>query len=159
MKIIPIILLSVFLLSCNQNLDKKEVIETSNHEIQIQKNEGSNSENKEDFENLEIQEFNTSLAKEKKELSAKDVMRLYYPIEVENSEGKEEITIIEKTLDNGHILVTLIHDNQMDDSVKGEKLVMELSKINDTWKALSIKKNWKCYDGRGHTDWSTEFCL
>lgn len=159
MRIILTTLFSVLLLSCHQNSDKKKVIETSNLKTQIQKKEGSFKKTNEEFENLEIQEFNNSLSTEKNELSAKDVMHLYYPIEIENAEGKEEITIDEKTLDNGNTLVTLIHDNQMDDSVKGDKLVMELSKIDGKWKALSIKKNWKCYDGRGHTDWGTEFCL
>ena len=86
-------------------------------------------------------------------------MQLYYPFEVENREGNEEININEKTLENGNTLVTLIHDNQMDDSVKGEKFIMELAKSEGQWNVLSIKKNWKCYEGRGHTDWGTAFCL
>ncbi len=154
MRIIFIMLLSVILFSCNQNTDRKEVIESPIEEAKTDIETSS-----EDFEHFETDEFNQIVAGHEKDLSAKEVMQLYYPFEVENSEGNEEININEKTLENGNTLVTLIHDNQMDDSVKGEKFIMELAKSEGQWNVLSIKKNWKCYEGRGHTDWGTAFCL
>ena len=92
------------------------------------------------------------------DLSALEIMRLYYPISVESGEGNEIIQTTETTLENGNIVVTLIHDNLLDDSVKGVKYLLELKKVTDKWTVISLKKNWKCWNDRGHTDWGIEFC-
>lgn len=52
-------------------------------------------------------------------------MRLYYPKKFEAGEDNEKIEILENILDNGNTIVILIHDNLLDDSVKGEKLLIE----------------------------------
>jgi len=112
----------------------------------------------EKFEMINADELNQILAKESKNLTAQEVMKLYYPKKVETGEGNEKIEISENILDNGNTVVILIHDNLLDDSVKGEKHLIELKKTNDKWKVVSIKKNWKCWNDRGHTDWGIELC-
>jgi len=112
----------------------------------------------EKFENINAVELNQMLAKESENLTAQEVMKLYYPKKVDTGEGNEKIEISENILDNGNTVVILIHDNLLDDSVKGEKYLMELKKTNGKWKVFSIKKNWKCWIGRGHTDWGIELC-
>lgn len=113
----------------------------------------------EEFETLNSGNLNKLLAEKDENLSAQDVIKLYYPEEVEIGEGNEKIEISEKKLENGNTLVTLIHNNLLDDSLKGEKYIMELNSTNDKWNVISIKKNWKCRLGRGHTDWGVKLCM
>ena len=142
------------MLSCNLNKDNKSLknILSSESKLQIQ-------EINEEFIRIDATELNFQLTQITTSMSAKEVMKLYYAQEVESKEGNEKITIQEKTLETGNTLVTLIHDNFMDDSLKGEKHVMELQKENNKWRIVSLKKNWKCWEGRGHTDWGIENCF
>jgi len=154
MKIMILILLTMTLTSCNQNTDKKnKEIPVSEEKQKIQINSTY-----ERFEILNTDELNRILAKESKNLTAQEIMKLYYPNKVETGEGNEKIEISENILDNGNTVVILIHDNLLDDSVKGEKHLMELKKTNNKWTVVSLKKNWKCWKGRGHTDWGIELC-
>ena len=156
MKIIITLLLAIALLSCNQNPDKAKNTGLSKKKENIQIN---TTTEKEKFEKLNSEEINKKLERKSENLSAQDVMKLYYPHKVEaNDEGNEKIEISERKLENGNSLVTLIHDNFLDDSVRGEKYIMELKNTNDKWKIISIRRNWKCWTGRGHTDWGTELC-
>ncbi len=127
--------------------EKQEVHTDANAEIEA-------------FEIINTDELNRVLLEETKDLSAREVMELYYPRELETGEGNEneKITVSEKTLKNGNTEITLIHDNRLDDSVKGEKYIMELKGTDGEWEVVSLKKNWKCWDGRGHVDWGTELC-
>ena len=114
----------------------------------------------EEFQDLSIGFFNRHLSTLTDEISAKEVMRLFKPKEEsENNEGNEIETIVAETSKNGNTLVTLIQDNLMDDSLKGEKYIMELERMDGSWNVVYVKKNWKCRDGRGHTDWGIELCL
>ena len=112
----------------------------------------------ETFEELSFDEFNAQLAEMTESMSAVQVMRAYYPLEVEGEEGNQTISTMDRQLENGNFQVTLIHDNQLDDSVRGEKYVMEMTKEGEKWTVVSLKKNWKCWSDRGHEDWSTELC-
>lgn len=142
MKIVILALLALTLTFCNQKTVKKNQIHTKS----------------EKFEMINTDEANRMLDKESENLTVQEVMKLYYPKKIETGEGNEKIEISEHILDNGNTIVTLIHDNLLDDSIKGEKYLMELKKTNDKWKIISIKKNWKCWNGRGHTDWGIELC-
>jgi len=144
----------MILISCNQKTDKKNMeIPLSEEKQNIQINAIY-----EKFENINTDEINQMLAKKSEDLTAQEVMKLYYPIKVDTGEGNEKIEISEHILDNGNTIVILIHDNLLDDSVKGEKYLLELIKTNDKWKVVSLKKNWKCWNDRGHIDWGIELC-
>lgn len=143
------------MLSCIQNpnkLNSATTEQSSETQLEIVKIS-------EAFVEIEALELNKVLTKIEKSKSAKEVMEIYHPYKVVANEGNEKITIQEETLENGNTLVTLIHDNLLDDSVKGEKHLMELQEEKGKWTVISIKKNWKCWEGRGHTDWGIEPCL
>lgn len=147
--------ISLSMLSCNQNPNKPNSESTKQQsETQLEIAEIS-----EEFVEIEIFGLNKILTKIEVNRSAKEIMELYYPYKVAANEGNEKISIQEEALKNGNLLVTLIHDNFLDDSVKGEKHLMELKKEKGEWTVISIKKNWKCWEGRGHTDWGIELCL
>lgn len=56
--------------------------------------------------------------------------------------------------------VTVIDDNYADDSVRGEKYMVELAKDGQgVWKIVSAGKSWVCQQNRGHQDYSIEPCL
>lgn len=121
---------------------------------------GKKTKEDDNFIFLTVGYFNIHLESSEEELTAKEVMLLFEPQEgEEGSSGNETETIQEEILPNGNTLVTLVRDNFMDDSVKGEQHIMELEKIDGKWNVLYAKKNWKCYKGRGHTDWGIELCL
>lgn len=155
MKYLSLLFIPILIYSCNQQA-KQPMLESSKQsadsEVQI-------TEVAEEFKEIDVSELNYHLTKLEVAMSAIDVMKLYYPLEIETQEGNEEIIIQDQILENGHTLVTLIHDNFLDDSLKGEKYLMELQKSNTKWTVISLKKNWKCWEGRGHTDWGIEFCL
>ena len=140
------LLLAIALFSCNGKSEKNESARTS-----------APYEN-ETFTTVNPEEINQQLERNNDDLSAQDVMRLFYPNEVETGEGNETIEISEEKLQNGNTSVTLIHDNLLDDSQRGVKLIMELKREKSQWTVISIKKNWKCWSGRGNTDWGTDPC-
>lgn len=145
---------SLLMLSCNLKKD----VNTPSNEL-LSESTTKTNEIKEEFIMIDHAELNYTLAQTTTSMSGKEVMKLYYPHEVESQEGNEIITIQEKALENGNIIVTLIHDNFLDDSLKGEKHVMELQLKNNKWSIVTLKKNWKCWEGRGHTNWGVEPCL
>ena len=117
-------------------------------------------EEDENFKYLVSGYFDIYLQKITEELSSQDVMRLFIPKEEpESNEGNEIETIHEEVLANGNTLVTLTQDNLMDDSMKAERYLMELKKIDGKWSVVYVKTNWKCWEGRGHTDWGIELCF
>ncbi|CAM2933926.1 lipocalin family protein [Flavobacterium frigoris] len=141
-----------------QKLDENELIlKKENRSYKYIKSNKKDDDN-EKFVMIDTEEVNEMVTKEKQNLSAQDVMKLYYPLQAEGVEGNEKIEIAEKISDNGNAVVTLIHDNLLDDSVKGEKHIMELKRAKDRWTVVSIKKNWKCRKDRGHTDWGIKMC-
>lgn len=148
-----LVLLMVFLISCDQSSRK----EMSNTEKQVSSNE-SDTNNIEKFQEINFNYLNKILSQKTEKLSVRQIMNIYYPININNEEGNQIITIQERNLDNGTIEVELIHDNQLDDSIKAVKHLMILNNEGGNWEVISLKKNWKCWDGRGHTNWNIELC-
>lgn len=70
-------------------------------------------------------------------------------IDVKSLTGGESIT---------KVLVTIIQDGFMDDSVSGDVTFLRMAKVAGTWEIVSAKKAWKCWKNRGHEDYSTEPC-
>jgi hypothetical protein len=92
-------------------------------------------------------------------LSPEQIMKMYYPHEVDpEAEGNETITISKEELEDGSIKIILIDDNMMDDAQKATKTELTLEPVGTAWKVLKIEKQWKCYEGRGHTDWGIQSC-
>lgn len=110
----------------------------------------------ESFMKIDTEKFNTDIAENTNIKSPEELITIFY--NYPNSEGKPNLRITTRKLKENVFEVTLIHDNQQDDSQKAEKIVMIAKKIGNKWNADKISKNWKCYNGRGHTDWGTEYC-
>ncbi len=112
---------------------------------------------KEDVQYVDVSKFNQELASMSEALSPEAIMKKYYPHEA-GEEGNESVNINQTQLDNGNTEVTLIHDNMLDDAVKATKLVMELEPKGDQFTVASLKKSFKCRQGRGHADWGAAPC-
>lgn len=58
------------------------------------------------------------------------------------------------------ITVTVIDDGFLDDSVRGEKTVYELKQDHKgVWGVESATRAWKCWKGRGHTEFAARPCI
>lgn len=113
----------------------------------------------EDFEDIDPSLFNSKVKSQNNIEDGEALMRLYYPQRVDaNSEGKQSMSIKSEVLKNELYKVTLIHDYMLDDSQKGLKLILFAEKTDAGWQVKAIKKNWKCWKGRGHEDWGVELC-
>jgi len=110
----------------------------------------------ESFESIDSTKFNKSISGKTDIETAEDLILLYYGFR--ESEGEANITIETKELGSGIIQVILEHDKLMDDSLRALKIVMIVKMNGQSWTVLEIKKNWKCWEGRGHTNWGTEYC-
>ena len=112
----------------------------------------------EDFKEIDFADLNAELQKASDTLGPKEIMRKFYPAQVESGEGNERIDIRETKLSDGTTEIELIHDNLMDDSVKAKKFLMILKGEKGKWQIVSLKHNWRCWSGRGNETWSTELC-
>ena len=105
---------------------------------------------------IDVLEFNKTLEKANELKTAKDVMRLYF----DSLPGEKDtnFSVTEEQLSGGNYRITLIRTKLKDDSAEGEKYVMVAELTGSTWKVISLEKNWRCYKGRGHTDWGIDPC-
>ena len=105
---------------------------------------------------IDVLEFNKTLEKANELKTAKDVMRLYF----DSLPGEKDTnySVTEEQLSGGNYRITLIRTKLKDDSAEGEKYVMVAELTGSTWKVISLEKNWRCYKGRGHTDWGIDPC-
>ncbi len=108
------------------------------------------------FQEVDPADFNARIANEKIG-TVEEVVEMYYPIEPAEGEGPQ-VSMHSETMEDGSHVVTLINEGVMDDSIAAEKIVMTATEMDLHWTVTSIKKNWKCREGRGHTDWGTEYC-
>ncbi|MCH9028336.1 MAG: hypothetical protein IH819_01720 [Bacteroidetes bacterium] len=143
-------LIALLIFSCTQKSIEEPPNKLTSKEV--------DTKNTEEYEELDITDINKKIAESLERLTPEVIMRMYYPYKVETSEGNEIITMHSTRLNKENIEVVLIHDNFLDDSVKGEKYVMYLKNIDSKWIVVSLKKNWKCRDERGHKDWGIELC-
>lgn len=61
--------------------------------------------------------------------------------------------------ENNTMKVWITNDGLMDDSVQAESFVFDLKKDSrGVWSVVSGQKSWKCWQGRGHTDFSAVPC-
>jgi len=114
--------------------------------------------NKEDFINIDPTALNLTLSNTTDVKSAEDIVKLYYNKTADSVEGNEEITIKSTKQDEKISVVTLIHDNIVDDSMRTMKVIMMIIHIENRWKIISLRQNWRCYPGRGDTNWTINSC-
>jgi hypothetical protein len=111
---------------------------------------------KEEFNILDPNSFNRIISKRSDLHTPEQIMEFYYDYPVYESDPP--FSIDTKEIENGAIEVTLVHDNMADDSIQAIKIIMVLKQQGGTWEVLEIKSNYKCREGRGHTDWGKEWC-
>jgi hypothetical protein len=105
---------------------------------------------------IDSTEFNSQIASRTDINSPEELIKLYYgPYEVE---GNSKLTITTKTSGEDEFEITLIHNGVADDSVSDMRIIMKATKTNQTWTVLSIRKSWKCHEGRGHSCWGATKC-
>ncbi len=145
-KYITLLLFSsfLFLLACNKSISNNKFPDAFPNES---------------FEELDPSAFNESIKEARYITNAGAFMELYYPNKVApNAEGNESIDITPTDLKNGYHKVLMIHDRMLDDSQRGIKLIMIAKEDKGLWQVVMVKKNWRCWKGRGHEDWGTENC-
>ena len=110
----------------------------------------------EEFKTEDASMFNAQLQERNDIETPEELITVYY--NYPESEGVPNLDIKSKTLADNQYEITLIHDGLQDDSQQATKIVMLASKVDAKWTVQEIMKNWKCWDGRGHTNWGIEFC-
>ena len=79
--------------------------------------------------------------------------------ELFRSDGYERKIIIDFESSAAHkATITLTQEDLNDDSVDGEKRIIEFEKVNSTWSIKEIRVGVKCWESRGHADYSGEPC-
>lgn len=104
----------------------------------------------------EIDQLNAKIDADK--LATEEAILNAYVPNDESAEGNYSYKVKTISSDDKTTLLELIEDGRMDDSVKAVKVVMTFAKENGTLKVTEIKKSFKCWEGRGHQDWSAVFC-
>lgn len=62
--------------------------------------------------------------------------------------------------DASKVTVIVTDDGYMDDSVRGKRTTLRIEMdANGVWQIKSSAEAWRCWEGRGHTDFSTAPCL
>jgi len=110
----------------------------------------------ESFEELDTEKFNIEMASRNDIKTPEELITIFY--NYPENESKPKLRISKTEIGKNVFEITLIHDNQEDDSQKAEKIIMTAEKIGTKWYAKKIIRNWKCYSGRGHTDWGIVNC-
>lgn len=108
------------------------------------------------FKTIDPAEFNEKISKRTDIETAEELIEIYY--NYPPNEGTPQLELKSKEIEGGLIEVTLIHDRHADDSQRATKIVMTAELNGKSWLVRKVKANWKCYDGRGHTDWGTGPC-
>ncbi|GHN00420.1 hypothetical protein WSM22_19090 [Cytophagales bacterium WSM2-2] len=75
-------------------------------------------------------------------------------------DGPDRKTIIDfEPGENDAATITLTREGLSDDSVGGEMRIIELEKAGGTWTIKKIRLGFKCWDGRGHQNYSGQPCI
>lgn len=114
------------------------------------------------YKSLDVTEFNQKIEKADSENWAKMPTQIIARLIPKFEEIKSRtIEIVAASIEENDFLTVFVTDDGfLDDSVRGEKHKFEL-KMNEqgVWKVVSASKAWRCWEGRGHQDYSTEPCI
>jgi len=137
-KTILLLTLLIILFACNDSAVKREVkTEPKVVEIDI------------------YSDINERLKKAEDIDTPVELIKYYYG-EVDN---EEDVEIKVDDLGKGQYTINLIHDHIKDDSISGMRILMTAQQNNKKWTVQDIQRTWKCYKGRGHTEFSSEPCF
>jgi hypothetical protein len=111
----------------------------------------------EPFEELNAEEINKEIAERDNIKTIEELIIIFYNYQPDSG-SKPKFQITKKELGDSLFEATLICEDLVEDSQKGEKIIMTARKTGNKWFVKKILYNWKCYAGSGHTDWGVESC-
>ncbi|EHQ41891.1 hypothetical protein [Myroides odoratus] len=104
-----------------------------------------------------IDKLNEAIKREKL-TSVEGIMRFYAP-EDKEAEGKYSYDITVLQMSNSSLtLITLTEEGINDDSMQAKKVVMTIKAKDGHNQVTQIKQSYKCWEGRGHTNWNASHC-
>lgn len=139
--------------------------ETANYTLEIgikatQKSQESTDGT--DYETVDIGNFNKTvqMARENNEEWASDpVMVSFLFVGAADSMTQTIVRNYPSAESRNSATVLITNDNLLDDSIRGIKYKVDLKKNdNGTWNIQGVGKAVKCWEGRGHTNFSAEPC-
>jgi hypothetical protein len=110
----------------------------------------------ESFKTIDSKKFNEKIVNRTDIKTPEELIVLFY--DYPKSEDTPKMTITSKQIGDNKYEITLIHEQILDDSQYGEKLIMKATQNEQKWTVTEIKENWKCQSGRGHSNWGTDIC-
>lgn len=111
----------------------------------------------ESYKMLDTEKVNKQIQHRTDIETPEELIRLYYNYSDEG-EGKQKLTLKTKNIGEHKFEIILIHEGLLDDSQADQKIIMTANLNGQTWIVNEIKENWKCREGRGHTNWGTGPC-
>lgn len=136
-----------------KNVDQKIDTVSQNLTDSVINDEVSYHTVSEDF----ISNLNKTLT-QNKVTSFEDVAQLYSPKDA-YAEGNYSYSLTTNVIDEKVTILEIITEGIMDDSLDGIKIIMKIDTSNQFLQIILIKEAYKCKQGRGQQDWSSELCL
>lgn len=111
----------------------------------------------EQFVSENAQQFNEKVSQRKDITAPEQIAEIY--LKNENSEFDiKKVQINSERINATEYEVTIIQ-KLSDDSIAEEKTILTAQNDNLIWQIKKIRRNWKCHEDRGHTNWGTEKCV
>lgn len=76
----------------------------------------------------------------------------------EGAEGRQELELSVTEREDGSNVVVLTTTGFLDDSVNGEQRRAVLKRTAGGWRPVELGERWRCWPGRGPTEWTTSPC-
>lgn len=157
-----IILLSFFVLSCQNTKNNKSVdekTESAKADTNSVSSSGIKKEASKAYRNIDtakVAELN-ELIKLKKLKSPLEIITTYSP-ESQVMEGDYNYDLELMVENDGIEEYVLTETGILDDSIEGRQVSMSFKKEGDSYRVLSIKESYKCRKNRGSSIWSATIC-
>ncbi|MFM2386944.1 MAG: hypothetical protein RL660_1701 [Bacteroidota bacterium] len=110
----------------------------------------------ESFKRIDPTSFNEKIKNATNIKTPEELVKIFYNYPA--TEKVPKLTTYAKKLGDSTYEITLVHEGLEDDSQSGEKIVMKAKQDGQTWVVIEIRKNWKCWEGRGQKNWETIPC-
>ncbi|MDR2224276.1 MAG: hypothetical protein LBE34_16310 [Flavobacteriaceae bacterium] len=105
----------------------------------------------------EIDKINQTIT-EKHLTNNDEIMRLYKPEEAAPGKGYTYVIKEINSQDSTSTLVSLNIDNNNHESIKSIKVIMSIQTKDGKPVVTQIKESYKCWEGKGHQEWSAFPC-
>ena len=102
--------------------------------------------------------LNAKLAASSKKMTAKEIVKMYYPAEISDKTSFEKIKV-QTEKKGAQTIVTLTHDNQSEHiSIQGHRIVMTLEQKEAHWQIVALQQQYKCWIRKDGVLWSNNKC-